>query len=250
MSEQRGQWTCHPTPWRRLAVVGAALAGALSSVGLWDLSASAATCGAATDARPLSNDPAALTAAFDGAPDGLQGADYQRAIDLPDGRRLWTFQDPFVARPGRWTPWSTTSRSSEHAGCFDLVHGGPTDRPAPWLAAAETMRHQRWFWPMGAALPGDGTVRIFLAEFVEFGSHYLDEAAPVATWWRRWTATTLEQRSLEPARTPAATCTAGPSSEEAATHISTGTATASSAVARSDTTSAPGRSPWLARLTS
>lgn len=205
MGRQREQWGSRARPWRRFAVVGVALAGAFGWVALVDPSvgvAGAATCRAATDAGSPSSDPSTLTAAFAGAPDGLEGADYQRAIDLRDGRRLWTFQDAFVARPGRSDALVHNVAVVEHDGCFDLIRGGSARQPAPWLAAAETVRFQRWFWPMSAVVPGDGTVRVFLAEFVERGRRYLARATPVATWVATVDATTFEQRALDPAPNP------------------------------------------------
>ena len=175
---------------RSLVAVGAGLgiaAGALLATGL---PAHAATClGDATE----------LTDAFAATPDGLRGADYQRAIDLPDGRRLWTFQDAYVARPGSTDALVHNVAVVQEGGCFELLHGGTADRPVSWLAASATASLKHWFWPLGATIPGDGTVRIFLAEFDERGVQYLANATPVATWIATVDATTLTPVDLQPA---------------------------------------------------
>jgi hypothetical protein len=155
--------------------------------------AAAATC---------TGDGADLTAAFAAAPDGLQGADYQRAIDLPDGRRLWTFQDAFVARPGRSDALVHNVGVVQDGGCFEFLHGGSDGSPRSWLAAEHTDTFGRWFWPLGATLPGDGTVRIFLAEFVEHGPRYLTNSVPVATWLATVDAESLNPIDLQPAPNP------------------------------------------------
>ena len=143
-----------------------------------------------------------LTAAFADTPDGLQGADYQRAIGLPDGRRLWTFQDAFVARPGNSDSLVHNVGVVQDGACFRLLRSGTADNPRPWLAGESTRRYQHWFWPLGATLPGDGTVRIFLAEFEERGARYLANSTPVATWLATLDVTSLELISLTPAPDP------------------------------------------------
>jgi hypothetical protein len=156
-------------------------------------SARAATCvGRDTD----------LTNAFAQAPDGLQGADYQRAIDLPDGRRLWTFQDAYVERPRRSDSLVHNVAVVQRGACFQLLHGGTADRPTSWLAADATTPFEHWFWPLGATLPDDGTVRIFLAELEEHGPHYLANATPIATWVATIDVVTIEPVTLEPAPDP------------------------------------------------
>src|SRR5262245_6102746 len=75
-----------------------------------------------------------LTAAFAAGPDGFRGADYQRAIDLPDGRRLWTFQDAFVARSGGGDALVHNVGVVQDGACFDLLQSGSAERPASWLA--------------------------------------------------------------------------------------------------------------------
>jgi hypothetical protein len=154
------------------------------------------------DAATCASDTADLTDIFAATPDGLQGADYQRAIDLPDGRRLWTFQDAYVARPGRSDALVHNVALVQDGACFDLLHGGTADHPTSWLAASATTSYEHWFWPLGATLPGDGTVRIFVAEFAERGRRYLANATPVATWIATIDAATLTPIGFEPAPDP------------------------------------------------
>jgi hypothetical protein len=143
-----------------------------------------------------------LTNSFAQSPDGLQGADYQRAIDLPDGRRLWTFQDAYVERPGRSDSLVHNVAVVQRGACFELLHGGTADRPTSWLAADVTTPFKHWFWPLGATVPDDGTVRLFVAELEERGSHYLANATPIATWVATIEMATLEPVGLQPAPDP------------------------------------------------
>ena len=143
-----------------------------------------------------------LTDTFAQAPDGLAGADYQRAIDLPDGRRLWTFQDAYVHRPDRSDALVHNVAVVQDGGCFDLLHGGTPDDPTSWLAADATVPFEHWFWPLAATIPGDGTVRIFLAELEERGPRYLANATPLATWVATVDATTLAPVAFGPAPDP------------------------------------------------
>jgi len=171
---------------------------------LLDLSAPSVGHADASCGGELTTGPAALTAAFAAAPDGLDGADYQRAVDLPDGSRLWTFQDAFVARPSGPDQLVHNVGVVQDGGCFTLLHSGTAARPTSWLGADRTDLRRRWFWPLGATVPGDGTVRIFLAEFVEPGGRYLSHARPVATWLATVDAETLEPLAFTPAPDPSA----------------------------------------------
>jgi hypothetical protein len=186
-----------PIPIVRLVPTATATSIAITSGALPDSGqpAGAATCvGDADD----------LTGAFAATPDGLEGADYQRAIDLPDGRRLWTFQDAYVAVPGRSDALVHNVAVVQDGTCFDLLHGGTSDHPESWLATGATTAFEHWFWPLGATLPGDGTVRIFVAELEERGGRYLANATPIATWIATVDAATLTPVSFDPAPDPSA----------------------------------------------
>ena len=90
----------------------------------------------------------------------------------------------------------------QDGGCFDLLHGGTPDDPTSWLAADATVPFEHWFWPLAATIPGDGTVRIFLAELEERGPRYLANATPLATWVATLDATTLAPVAFGPAPDP------------------------------------------------
>ncbi len=154
--------------------------------------AGAVTCtaGGASAAR--------LTATFAGQVEGIAGADYQRAFRLPDGRRLWVFQDAFLRTSGG-------SKLVHNIGlvqtgrCFRLLRSGTATAPRPWLASARTTPFHRWFWPMGGAVARDGTFRLFLAEMVERGSGYLSNSEPVRTWMATISLPSLRVLRVRPA---------------------------------------------------
>jgi hypothetical protein len=58
---------------------------------------------------------------------------------------------------------------------------------------------QRWFWPLGATIADDGTLRVSLAELRERGDRYLAHSEPVATWMATIDATTLAPLNFAPA---------------------------------------------------
>lgn len=168
---------------------------------------------APTDATCLGNaDPTALTSLFDLEPGGLLAADYQRAIDLPDGRRLWLFQDATVAIPQPPPPVTTTTtlpgtppppepeteRLLHNAGmlqtgtCFELLISGTSDDPGAWLFPTATQPFQHWFWPLDATIAADGLIYVFAAEMVELGALYLSATHPTATHFVALDATTLD----------------------------------------------------------
>ncbi len=127
-----------------------------------------------------STTPAGLTALFDLEPDGLAGADYQRAIQLPDGRVLWTFQDAQIRRPNGEVRLVHNAAMVQTGSCFQVLHGGTDDEPSSWLYTNDTVPFVRWFWPLDAVV-SDGAVWVFMAEMVERGPLYLSITEPVAT---------------------------------------------------------------------
>ena len=84
------------------AAVAAVLAAAAIIVPSSHRAADAAGCASDTSA-------AGLTATFADHVEGIAGADYQRALRLPDGRILWAFQDAFLDRPDGDDRFVTTS---------------------------------------------------------------------------------------------------------------------------------------------
>jgi hypothetical protein len=132
-------------------------------------------CAAGTGAR-------ALTARFREGIGPLIGADYQRAFPLPDGRRLWVFQDAFIRTSKGTISLVHNVGLLQEGPCFTLLRSGTADDPRPWIAAGRTSQERRWFWPLGGTVAADGTFRLFVAEMIERGPRYLSNPEPVATW--------------------------------------------------------------------
>lgn len=105
-----------------------------------------------------------------GAVDGLQGADYQRSIRLPDDRVLWTFQDAFIG-----DELVHNAAIVQSGRCFTLLNTAARS----WLFADETAHMQRWHWILGGGMTDDDRVALFVVEMTETGSRYLSETRPV-----------------------------------------------------------------------
>lgn len=102
----------------------------------------------------------------------FQGADYQRAVRLPDDRVLWTFQDAFVN--GTLIHNVALIQSGR---CFTRL---PLDEGS-WLLGGATDRFERWHWILGGEVGrGGSTVHLFVAEMRERGDRYLAAPRPVA----------------------------------------------------------------------
>jgi hypothetical protein len=172
-SATRSHGRCRALARLLVALVG--VAGALVTVG-------AATVDAAECDVDQELDAAALHDRFAVGVAGITGADYQRALALPDGRALWTFQDAFVRRPSAPDRLLHNVALVQHGSCFALLRGGTEQAPEAWLGAAMTTPEHRWFWPLAATIDGAGDIRVFVAEMVERGGRYLAAAEPVATW--------------------------------------------------------------------
>jgi hypothetical protein len=144
-------------------------------------------------------DVGSLDRLFDAEPGGMVAADYQRAIELPDGRTLWLFQDATVELPPPpppgpndpppppGTPPPETHRLLHNVGllqtgtCFDLLRSGTAADPASWLFAGQTTQFGRWFWPLDAEMGSDGRLYVFMAEMLEQGPLYLSYTTPIST---------------------------------------------------------------------
>jgi hypothetical protein len=123
-----------------------------------------------------------LNDAFGDSPDGLVGADYQRAYELPDGRVLWTFQDAYVDDGAGGPTLVHNAAMIQTGSCFELLHGGSEASPEPWVGAESTDPFDRWFWPLDGYVRDDDTLVLYYAEMTELGSGYLERTEPVATW--------------------------------------------------------------------
>lgn len=100
----------------------------------------------------------------------LQGADYQRAIRLPDDRVLWTFQDGFV--DGVLVHNVGVVQSGR---CFTVVN----DDRRSWLLPDLTHHLTRWHWILGGDVGDAGTtVTLFVVQMEETGDSYLTRPRP------------------------------------------------------------------------
>ncbi len=125
--------------------------------------------------------PADLDRLLVSEPDGVVGADYQRATALPDGRVLWTFQDVEMRRPGGSTTLVHNIGMVQDGSCFSVLRGGTADDPRPWLFAESTTKFSHWFWPLGAEVGSDGLLYVFAAEMNERSPGYLVRTEPTST---------------------------------------------------------------------
>jgi hypothetical protein len=127
-------------------------------------------------------EPDTLGRLFDTEPGGVVGADYQRAIALPDGRVFWTFQDAAI----RLGPDEITIVHNiaviQRDRCFEILYRGSRTAPESMFFADRTVPYVRWFWPLDAAVGDDGRVYVFAAEMEERGARYLTKTVPVGTW--------------------------------------------------------------------
>ena len=152
----------------------------LAAVAFSTIAALGVAAGEAGATRCLDGGGAALlNAAFADRVDGLNGADYQRAIALPDGRTLWTLQDAFVTRPRRadrllhnvavvqakwfvdgvevgWdgaAPWAATWNANSLPAGWHSIQARAADAANNW-ASSPTV----WFQVGSTATPGGWTL--------------------------------------------------------------------------------------------
>ena len=143
-----------------------------------------------------------MTATFADHVEGIAGADYQRALRLPDDRVLWVLQDVVLERPGGDDRLVHNVGLVQHGWCFSLLRSGSADDPAAWVAPELTEAYRHWFWPLGAMVTDDGTIALFVAELRERGSTYLSHAEPVGTWVALIDSVELTPIELRPAPDP------------------------------------------------
>ena len=127
-------------------------------------------------------EPDTLSRLFDTEPGGIIGADYQRALALPDGRVLWTFQDAAIRRGPDEITIVHNIAALQDDRCFEFVYRGSRAAPWPMFFADRTVPFSRWFWPLDATVGDDGRVYVFAAEMEERGDAYLTKTVPVGTW--------------------------------------------------------------------
>ncbi len=126
--------------------------------------------------------PSRLDTLFDTEPGGVVGADYQRALALPDGRVLWTFQDAAIRLAADEIVIVHNIAVVQDGRCFTVKYGGNRSSPRSMFFSARTSPFERWFWPLDASVGDDGRVYVFAAEMEERGAAYLTHTVPVATW--------------------------------------------------------------------
>ncbi len=126
--------------------------------------------------------PAQLDRLFVTEPGGVVGADYQRTMELPDGRVLWTFQDAEVRLPSGATTLVHNIGMVQDGTCFSVLMGGSAGAPTSWLFGEHTSPFRRWFWPLGSMIGSDGRIYVYAAEMQERGESYLTHVVPASTF--------------------------------------------------------------------
>ncbi|MDO8364215.1 MAG: hypothetical protein Q7V88_15075 [Actinomycetota bacterium] len=132
---------------------------------------------------------------------GYAGGDYQHVYPLPDGRKLWLFQDMFFGHDNDLRDSLTAAAHNaglvQHGTCWSVV-GGP--QMQNFIGSAQTTPLRRWFWPMDGAMGADGALWIFMAEMKNAnGTGATYPAAPGSTWVARLNPSTLAVLSFSPA---------------------------------------------------
>jgi hypothetical protein len=132
-----------------------------------------------------------MTEFFSNPIGSFQGADYQRAFRLADGRVLWTFQDAFVS--GNLVHNVGMVQSGR---CFTMLKSGASwwlSGSRSWLLGHLTSPMQQWHWIFDGGMNSTGTeFHLFVVEMNEIGSSYLSRTRPTAMRRVVLDATTLE----------------------------------------------------------
>ena len=133
---------------------------------------------------------------------GYAGGDYQRVYGLPDGRKLWLFQDMFFSADNDLR--DSLQAAAHNAGlvqtgtCWRLV-GGPGMKN--FIGSAQTVPLRRWYWAMDGAMGADGALWIFMVEMQNpNGTGAAWGARPTGTWVARLNPGTLQVLSFAKAR--------------------------------------------------
>jgi hypothetical protein len=132
---------------------------------------------------------------------GLAGEDFPRAAALPDGRRLWWFQDALIGTGSDL--WSATFAHNgalvQSENCFELLSrsGGPG---TAWIGSWVEDQGNQWLWPLDAEIGADGNLWLFLASMRNpNGKGASQGAEPTGTWRARLRLPDLSLVDLEPA---------------------------------------------------
>ncbi|MFK8022624.1 MAG: hypothetical protein AB8G26_01565 [Ilumatobacter sp.] len=180
---------------RSVVAISAVVAGSL-------VPAASSHVAVASDCADEPVTAASLDAAFAAGVDGIVGADYQRAVELDDGRVLWVFQDVFIETSDGELEFVHNAGALQTGGCFEALVGGTEERPQAWVGSETSHELVHWYWPLdGYQLDAD-TFVLHLAEMEERGDRYLDNATPVATWEVSIDLTSMTVGPLRPAPDP------------------------------------------------
>lgn len=133
---------------------------------------------------------------------GYAGGDYQRVYLLPNGRKLWLFQDMFFSADNDLR--DSLTFAAHNAGmvqtgtCWSLV-GGP--KMKNFIGSAQTIPLRRWYWAMDGEMGADGAFWIFMVEMQNpNGTGATWGARPTSTWVARLNPSTLQVLSFTQAR--------------------------------------------------
>ena len=179
---------------------GLLIAGCLVSALLVSTShsASAAECADSSDVEGLN----AFLQGDDAA--GLAGADYPHAIDLPDGRTLWYFQDAFFGSGTQLhgAAFAHNAALIQDGDCFERLVAPGGDGNS-WIGSWVETDLQNWLWPLDAEVGLDGHLWLFLAEVQNpNGNGAARGALPVGTWVARYSLPDLQLVDMELAPDP------------------------------------------------
>lgn len=135
---------------------------------------------------------------------GLAGADYPHAIDLPDGRTLWYFQDAFFGTGTKLDDASFAHNVAliQDGDCFERLTAPGGDGNS-WIGSWVETDLQNWLWPLDAEVGADGHLWLFLAEVQNpNGNGAARGALPVGTWVARYSLPDLQLVDMELAPDP------------------------------------------------
>jgi hypothetical protein len=175
-----------------LAVIGAIVALSMSTSPAEVL---ARECASSSTAAGLDD--------FFGADDaaGIAGADYPHAIDLPDGRTLWYFQDVFFGSGDRLdgNRFAHNAALVQDGDCFEPLPP-PGGSGSSWIGSWVETDLNNWIWPLDAEVDADGTLSLFLSEVQNpNGSGAARGALPVGTWIAKYSLPELRLLGMAPA---------------------------------------------------
>ncbi|MEP1123526.1 MAG: hypothetical protein ABJH68_06505 [Ilumatobacter sp.] len=132
---------------------------------------------------------------------GIAGADYAHAVELPDGRTLWYFQDVFFGADNDLSgdDFAHNAALVQDGDCFERLVAAGGDGNS-WIGSWVETDLQNWLWPLDAEVGADGHLWLFLAEVQNpNGSGAARGALPVGTWVARYSLPDLQLVGMEPA---------------------------------------------------